>query len=333
MFRAALPVALLAAAAAAVVSSSLMAASDDEALLTGDDECLSGTCGVSALQLRARAAAPSAAELEGRGDRTEDVADDARDGKPSAAAASSTTMPASSHGNASQHHYHGAGGNETGMNSEGRRRRRSYRRRRQVNHKFQRPGQWGFQPTRVEPNHQQARYCEGRELRKGREDCCGNRSYDMMTYACCGQVIYDHRQLSCCNHRNGYATLYHAYSENCCDDPSVKNKRGGICEVQEGDRSCCNRAVDTHRRRRRWPSTTVLAEEEAMLNEDGEVLVYNSTRFVEEEEPAAEGDEEDKDKGKDEDEGEDESDEEHDAEDEKEESEGDADDEEDAEIE
>merc|ERR1719277_1674169 len=52
---------------------------------------------------------------------------------------------------------------------------------------------------------------------------------------------------------NGYATLYHPYTQNCCIDPARNNKGARyepICEIESGDTSCCNPDLKSHRRRR-----------------------------------------------------------------------------------
>merc|ERR1719277_1778416 len=186
--------------------------------LAEDDECLSGACGISALQLRAKPAVNATSDMEEALEQR------------------------------------GASSDLRLVHRRRRRRRRSsnayHRRRHRGDHAFKRPT-WGWLPTKVDPYHTQPTHCMGFPLMKGRQGCCGGHAYNFDTHACCGQVVYEHAKLSCCNHLNGYATIYHPYSQNCCDDPAVKNKRGGICDVPKGDISCCNRAVRTHRRRRR----------------------------------------------------------------------------------
>jgi len=105
--------------------------------------------------------------------------------------------------------------------------------------------------TVVQTTPEQPAYCNGTKLKKGRQGCCAGVVFDLMTTGCCGTMPFYFTSLSCCDHGDGTASLYEPYAQNCCDDPAVSNVQKGVCAMERGERSCCTRMRQGHRRRRR----------------------------------------------------------------------------------
>eukprot|EP00449_Zooxanthella_nutricula_P009089 CAMPEP_0198512898 /NCGR_PEP_ID=MMETSP1462-20131121/15730_1 /TAXON_ID=1333877 /ORGANISM="Brandtodinium nutriculum, Strain RCC3387" /LENGTH=242 /DNA_ID=CAMNT_0044242311 /DNA_START=96 /DNA_END=822 /DNA_ORIENTATION=+ len=99
--------------------------------------------------------------------------------------------------------------------------------------KYKRPALVLYPTTPVQIGPEQPMYCNGKQLRKGKEGCCAGVPFSLMTTACCGEIPFYFTDLSCCDHGNGTATLYNSRIQNCCDDPAAHNVQIGICVMED----------------------------------------------------------------------------------------------------
>lgn len=197
-------------------SSSSMA--DADADLAIDDECTSESCALSALQLRATSGSSVDKPTSSEGEMQESQAYHRRPRhvyKPAFGKVASTDV----------------------SNPYG------YHRRRLVTY-------WA---TPLDHGPQQPQFCgiNTTRLRSGYEGCCAGQSHPFSNVGCCGYLLYRTDQLSCCKHSNGTATVYDRLTTNCCEDPRVVNKGGGLCNLEPGEPACCHMLSGSRRRSRR----------------------------------------------------------------------------------
>jgi len=108
-----------------------------------------------------------------------------------------------------------------------------------------------YKPTPVYDGPEQPAVCGSHTVKKGREGCCVNATYSFGDEGCCGSLVYRTDSLACCVHKDSTATIYDPMVQNCCDDEFRDNKAGGLCDLEEGETSCCQLQSGRRRRRQR----------------------------------------------------------------------------------